>query len=309
MLASSLRSLPRKEAPSLVPGSDPRRARHAQCFAAVPPRSAISTYLAATGNPAVIRARMGVAAALLAPRRDERSRAIARALATAASGRSGAGEREWIERIEARRAELAARETPTSAGFEPGSGDLPAWTQTCGGVYPVGGISIMFSIPHDWGLLLMRLVRELRPRSCLELGTAFGISAAFQAAALELNGAGRLTTLDAARGWGAIASEGFNGLGLERRVAFRAGQIAETLAAAAEEGAPIDFVFVDAEHQAEPTLTYFDLLLPHLSERAVVVLDDIGFPAQMRRAWKAIKQHERVSVAVGMGRVGIAVVG
>jgi predicted O-methyltransferase YrrM len=275
----------------------------------VPRPSAISSYLAVTGNPAVVRARMAAAAPLLAARRDDRSRAIARALSTAAAKRVPADERRWIERIEGRRAELAARETPVSAGFEPGSGGMPEWAETCGGAYPVAGISVMFSIPQDWGRLLMRLVRELQPRSCLELGTAFGISAAFQAAALELNGAGRLVTLDAAREWGSIAREGFDGLGLGERVEFRAGQIADTLAEAAADGAPVDFVFLDAEHQAKPTLEYFEILLPHLSDRAVVVLDDIGFPAQMRGAWKAIKRHHRVAASVGLGRVGIAVIG
>ena len=42
----------------------------------------------------------------------------------------------------------------------------------------------------------MRLVRELRPHSCLELGTGVGVSAGYQAAAMELNGVGRLLTLD-----------------------------------------------------------------------------------------------------------------
>ena len=34
----------------------------------------------------------------------------------------------------------------------------------------------------------MRTVRELSPSACLELGAGFGISAAYQGAALELNG-------------------------------------------------------------------------------------------------------------------------
>jgi predicted O-methyltransferase YrrM len=272
------------------------------------PRSAISSYLAVTGSPAVIRARMAAAAPVVAVHGDGRSRAIARALATAAAKRIPADEREWIARIEGRRDELARREGPTSAGFEPGSEGMPEWAETCGGTYPLAGISIMFSIPPDWGRLLLRLVRELSPRSCLELGTAFGISAAYQAAGLELNGDGRLLTLDAAREWGKIAGEGFGALGLDDRVAFRGGQITDTLAEAADEAAPVDFVFIDAEHQAEPTLEYFELMLPRLSSTAVVVLDDIGFPAQMRGAWKTIKRHERVAAAVGLGRVGIVTI-
>ena len=270
--------------------------------------SAISSYFAVVGNPAVIRARMAAAAPMLAVRRDRRSRAISRALATAASGRLPAQERHWVDRIEERRRALASREAPTRAGIEPGSQGMPPWAETFGGTYAIDGLSVMFSIPPDWGRLLMRLVRELAPRSCLELGTAFGISAAYQAAALELNLGGRLLTLDAAREWGAIAEEGFEVLGLAGRVGFRAGQIADTLTEVADEAAPVDFVFLDAEHQQEPTLEYFEALLPRLSERAVVVLDDIGFPVEMRQAWRAIRHHERVASAVGLGRLGIVTI-
>jgi predicted O-methyltransferase YrrM len=270
--------------------------------------SATSSYLAVVGNPAVIRARMAAAAPALAVRRDPRSRAIARALATAASGRLTAEERDWVDRIEARRRDLAGREAPISAGIEPGSEGMPPWAETLGGTYAIDGLSVMFSIPQEWGRLLLRLVRELAPRSCLELGTAFGISAAYQAAGLELNGEGRLLTLDAAREWGAIAEEGFEELGLTGRVEFRAGQIADTLGDVADEAGPVDFVFLDAEHQHEPTIAYFESLLPRLSARAVLVLDDIGFPVEMRHAWRAIRHHERVATAVGLGRLGIVTI-
>ena len=49
-----------------------------------------------------------------------------------------------------------------------------------------------------WAYLLFRLIRELRPESVLEMGSCVGISACYQAAALELNGAGKLLTLEGA---------------------------------------------------------------------------------------------------------------
>ena len=45
-----------------------------------------------------------------------------------------------------------------------------------------------WSMPRIWARFLMRLVGELAPRSCIELGTGFGISAMYQAAALETAG-------------------------------------------------------------------------------------------------------------------------
>ncbi|MGH7317340.1 MAG: O-methyltransferase [Candidatus Rokuibacteriota bacterium] len=161
------------------------------------------------------------------------------------------------------------------------------------------------SLPPVWCLLLMRLVRTMRPRSCLELGTGFGISGAYQAAALELNGTGRLTTVEGAAEWAEIARRGFMELGLSR-VEPVVGPIAEMLADARL--GPFDHVLVDAEHTEEAMLAAFEMLLPDLSTNAVVVFDDIDFYEGSRRAWSRVKRHPNVSAAVGLRRFGIAIV-
>lgn len=258
-------------------------------------------------SPPASRARMLAAAPLAAARRESSTRAIARALASTAAARTAPAERAWIARIEQRRAELGARQTQTRAGYAPDP-DLPAWVSAFDQTVPLAGTSVILSIPAVWGQLLLALVRELRPVSCLELGTAFGISACYQAAALELNGRGRLLTLDGARRWGAIAGEGFERLRLAHRVQIRLGQIDRTLPGAVEEAAPIDYAFLDAEHQAKPTLDYFEAMIPSLADPAVVVFDDIRFPKEMREAWTAIKAHPRVRSAIGLGRLGIVAV-
>jgi predicted O-methyltransferase YrrM len=259
------------------------------------------------GSAVATRGRMAAAVPRLSARRDRRCRALARALAESAAGRVSGEEGDWVDRIEGRRHDLAGRTAPTNPRFEPGASGMPEWADALGGTYPIDGLSGMFSIPPEWGRVLMRLVRALSPRSCLELGTGFGISGAYQAAALELNRGGNLITLDAAREWGAIAEQGFAELGLSHRAEFRSGQIADTLAGVADEAAPIDFVFLDAEHQAEPTIEYFEILAPRLSERAVVVFDDIGFRGGMRTAWETIARDQRILAGADVGRMGIAV--
>lgn len=126
----------------------------------------------------------------------------------------------------------------------------------------------------------MRLVRELHPRSCLELGTGF----AYQAAALELNGAGRLTTLDVAAPWATIAERRFAELGLDEKVELRRGTIDETLDGVLQDASPVDYAFLDAEHTEVATIKHFDGVLPVLASGAVV------------------------SRGLAMGRMGIAVI-
>src|SRR5947207_1405865 len=164
-----------------------------------------------------------------------------------------------------------------------------------------GGVSI----PPVWGPFLMRLVRELSPELCLELGTGVGISTAYQAAALDLNGAGRLITIDGSPEWAALAEQGLSALGLGR-VQGEVGPIASTLPGALEDQPPVDYALVDAEHTEEATVGYFHSLLPYLSDGAVVVFDDIPWTSGMRRAWRAIARHPRVS-GFALGRMGVAV--
>jgi predicted O-methyltransferase YrrM len=225
---------------------------------------------------------MGALAPRLATRGDRASRSLSRALWTTALGRLPREEREWAARIERRRNELG------SAGATP----FVRW----------------MSIAPVWGRFLMRTVRELSPRSCLELGTGFGISGAYQAAALELNGAGTLTTVERDAGLAKVAGEGFSRLGLGGRVKVELGLELDFLRGALERMAPIDYAFLDADHTAEGTLAHFAILLPHLHEGAIVVLDDINWSDEMRRAWKSIAGNDRVAWTLKLRRVGIIVV-
>ena len=163
------------------------------------------------------------------------------------------------------------------------------------------------SLPPVLGRLVIRLVRELEPRSCLELGTGFGISTAYQAAALDLNGTGGLISLDVGD-ITKLAQPGLERLGLGGRVELVPGLIEETLASACERAAPIDFALLDADHTEEGTVGAFDAIAPGLSGGAIVVCDDVNWTDDMRRAWRTIAARGRVSATVTLRRLGIAIV-
>ncbi len=81
-----------------------------------------------------------------------------------------------------------------------------------------------------WAGVLFKLVREFEPGTCLELGTNMGISAAYQASALKLNGAGRLITLEGEDARAVLARRNLGQLGLEN-VEVVLGQFRDTLPA------------------------------------------------------------------------------
>lgn len=235
---------------------------------------------------------------------DAVARPLARALRTTALGRVAPAEREWIGRIEARRAELAASHGLTQGVFSP---VRPPKASGWSGIFKPVAVSDacgVISIPPGWGLFLMRLVRELKPRSCVELGTGFGVSAAYLGAGLELNGSGRLTTLEGAEKWAAIAEQGISSLGLGR-IDITVGPLSDTLEPTLAEVGPVDLAYVDADHSKEATTEYFEAILPHASDRAVIVFDDIAFDEGMLEAWIEIRSHPRVVTAASLGRMGL----
>lgn len=168
----------------------------------------------------------------------------------------------------------------------------------------IGQICSVASRTDQTALLLFRLVRELKPRTAIELGTNVGISACYQAAALKLNGAGKLVTLEGASSLASVAARNFTHLGLGNVEVVR-GRFQDTLSKVLSDHSPVDYAFIDGHHDEEATLKYFHAFAPTLSDTAVVVFDDISWSGGMARAWEAIRRHEQVRVSVDLGSMGI----
>lgn len=165
------------------------------------------------------------------------------------------------------------------------------------------------SKPPKWCLLLYQLIREIKPLNVIELGTNLGISSAYQAMALDLNGQnGQLITLEDSPYRLRVARNLHTKIGL-KNVTYVQGLFGDVLDSTLKKiDCPIDFAFIDGHHQYEPTLQYFDVISKYLSEDAIVVFDDIRWSQGMRRAWEEILADERVGLAVDLYSVGVCIV-
>jgi predicted O-methyltransferase YrrM len=241
---------------------------------------------------------------------DAQSRAIADAIAAMGQAPRDAHEKKWVERIEQAREELGRSEqfVPDLLGPMPADLKLPVAGEAHGNGNTVGTICRMASKNRPWALTLFRLVRALDPKGCLELGTCLGVSAAYQAAALQVNGSGgRLTTLEGNPYRATIARENLSKLGLDR-VEIGVGLFTETLQPALEDLGVVDYAFIDGHHDGKATVAYYRAILPFLAERSVVIFDDIAWTPDMKRAWAEITADPRIVVAVDLFKVGICVV-
>lgn len=237
-------------------------------------------------------------------------RAIAEALGTALAGRFTPAERTAIATVEARR-EALRRDPRTIETLDFGAGigdDSRTAGEMAAGIVELCPVATVArgSKPPFWCAVLFGLVRRLRPASCVELGTCVGISAAYQAAALALNGHGRIATLEGSPEIAAVARETLAG---QDRAGVVVGPFDATLAGVLAAAAPVDFFFNDGHHDRAATLRYLDVAAPHLADGAVVVFDDVDWSAGMRAAWAAIQADARFAVTLDLGSVGIGILG
>ena len=158
-----------------------------------------------------------------------------------------------------------------------------------------------------WAIILFKIIRKLKPSSCVELGSCVGISASYQAAALNMNGKGTIITLEGSDEIAEIAKETFLDLGIEN-ASVVTGPFHETLDDVCVKSKPIDFFFNDGHHDHDAVIRYFKQVMPYLSDTAVIVFDDISWSSGMREAWAEIEKEKHVAASIDLHNVGITLI-
>ncbi len=217
------------------------------------------------------------------------SLALAGAFERATAGSLDEQEQALVERIEALRAKLAERTDRVDPGRY---GDRTVATAT------------QASVPREKGIALAVAIRAARPTRCLELGTNIGISAAYQAGALALNGSGNLTSIDQSVGAAGVARWVSDQLGLGN-VEFEVGRFQNVLAPVLERLGRVDYAFVDGHHYEEPTVAFFEAIEARMIRPGYALFDDIRWSEEMTSAWERIAADSRVTVAVSLDKVGL----
>lgn len=175
-----------------------------------------------------------------------------------------------------------------------------------------GDVGLAFSIASGFGRMgriLATIIRFARTERCLELGTAYGVSALFMLAALKAAGrAGHLATVE---GWEPQFSLSSSLLTTRwgNAVSCHFGKTEDVLPALVASLGRLDFVFHDAGHTRDDYVRDFAAVEPALAPGAVLLIDDIRwddprFSAGKSRAyegWLEVVAHPRVRRAVEIG--------
>jgi predicted O-methyltransferase YrrM len=165
--------------------------------------------------------------------------------------------------------------------------------------------AISSSLGHK-GRLLANIIRLCRSERCLELGTAYGMSAMFM---LEMRPyIGWKIHLTTVEGWEpqfTVANQRLKER-YHEAIACHFGLTQNLLPQLMSTLGPIDLMYHDAGHTREDYVKDFGVVVNSLSPGAVVVIDDIrwedarlgGEPTNTYRGWLDVIAHSRIRHAV-----------
>jgi predicted O-methyltransferase YrrM len=152
-------------------------------------------------------------------------------------------------------------------------------------------------------LLLSQLVKMSQPTTCIELGAALGLTTAYLSRAMP---DGLIHSFEGNQGICKIAAENWNKLGC-KNISLVSGNIDVQLPKLLHQVKGVDFVIIDANHTAAALLRYFQWIRSHVSQGAVVYVDDIRWSLEMYEAWQQLITHSDVTLSIELLNSGLLI--
>jgi predicted O-methyltransferase YrrM len=154
--------------------------------------------------------------------------------------------------------------------------------------------------PKKYAQLLFRLAKHYQSKNIIELGTSLGITTSYLSAA---NPEASITTIEGSKAVAEIAKENFNKLQL-KNIQLLQGNFDDVLSSAIHHLPFVNLAYIDGNHRYEPTINYFNQILPKTNNDSILVFDDIHWSAEMEKAWQEIKSHPSVKCTVDIFFLG-----
>jgi predicted O-methyltransferase YrrM len=146
---------------------------------------------------------------------------------------------------------------------------------------------LLLSVGREAGMLLYLLATGAQSRRILELGTSYGYSTVWLAAAARATG-GRVLSLELRDFKIEHARQALTRAGLSTRVEFHQGDCLETLKTLP---GPFDFVLLDV--WKDLYLPCFELVHPKLAPGAIIAADNMSLPEMVRPQAEAYRRRVR----------------
>lgn len=143
-------------------------------------------------------------------------------------------------------------------------------------------------------LLLFRLIRYLKSSTVLELGTSLGLATSAMSFA---NPSANIQTVEGCKSTAKFAERMFKEHGINN-ISLIISPFDEFFNNLKDQQILFDLIYLDGNHNKESTLRYFDTLLSFINDQSVIILDDIHWSPEMKKAWIEIIERPEVTVSI-----------
>jgi predicted O-methyltransferase YrrM len=150
--------------------------------------------------------------------------------------------------------------------------------------------------------LLTSIAAFYRAQNIIELGTSLGIGSMYLAG----NPQSQVHTFEACAPLVNLAESNFRTAGFEN-IIIHEGNIDETLPAFLVGSRQVDVLFIDASHRKQSLLHFFQLALPKMSARSIIIVDDIRWSNDMYKGWLELAQRDVINLSLDLGNLGLLI--
>lgn len=161
----------------------------------------------------------------------------------------------------------------------------------------------MLAITADTGIFFSVLLKAIKARCILEVGTSAGYSTLWFADAMGRSHSTRIVTIEMNPQKVEWALKNFKEAGLDKMIEIKQGIALDLLP---KLKGKFDFVFLDADK--ENIIRYFDIVLPMVRIGGIIATDNMFYPDHFRPAMRKYARHvhgkpniQSVTVPIGMG--------
>ena len=161
----------------------------------------------------------------------------------------------------------------------------------------------MLAITADTGIFFSVLLKAIKARCILEVGTSAGYSTLWFADAMGRSHSTRIVTIEMNPQKVEWALKNFKEAGRDKMIEIKQGIALDLLR---KLKGKFDFVFLDADK--ENIIRYFDIVLPMVRIGGIIAADNMLYPDHFRPAMRKYARHvhtrpnvQSVTVPIGMG--------
>lgn len=156
------------------------------------------------------------------------------------------------------------------------------------------------SMKHKMGSRIYKMISFYGYTHILELGTCIGIGTMYMASQTHT----KVITMEGNTAAIEVAKRVWKRAGLQN-IEVVQGNINDTITQLDTNTTKFDLVYIDANHTFEATCMYYEQIKKHIHTGSVVILDDIHWSADMKKAWDYIKQDNDVHLSLDLFYVGM----